>query len=75
MGSDLPQEDDALLRAPVGDHVEHPGSVAPDDPVVHLGVLADVGVDGPDQAHRGAHLDGLGHPELIESCREREGEV
>lgn len=65
---DLPQHDDALLRAPIGADVKHAGAIAPDDPVVHRCVLADVSVHGPDHSHRGAKLDGLGNPDLIESC-------
>ena len=69
--TDLPQHDDAVLRAPVGGDVKHAGAVAPDDPVVHLCVLSDVGVHGADQSHRPSELNGLGHPELEEGCEER----
>lgn len=69
--TDLPQHDDAVLRAPVGGDVKHAGAVAPDDPVVHLRVLADVGVHGADHSHRPSELNGLGHSELVEGC-ERE---
>lgn len=67
---DLPQHDDAFLRAPVGDDVKHPGPVAPDDPVVHLRVLPNVSIHGPDRSHLRPKLPGLLDSELIESCGE-----
>lgn len=67
---DLSQHDDTLLRGPIGDDIEHPRPVAPSDPVVHLCILPYVSVQGPDHSHLRPELPGLGHSELIESCRE-----
>lgn len=64
--TDLPQHDDAVLRAPVGGDVEHTRAVAADDSVVHLRVLADVGVQGADHAHHSAGLQGLWDSELVQ---------
>ena len=69
--TDLPQHDDAVLRAPVGGDVKHARAVAADDPVVHLRVLADVCVQGPDHAHHGAGLQGFWDSELVQGCDER----
>lgn len=63
--ADLPEHDDALLRAPVGGDVKHPRAIASDDPVVHLSVLADVSVHGPEESHSRAQLVGLRNSELV----------
>lgn len=69
--ADLLEHDDALLRAPVGGNVKHPGAVALGDPVYHLGVLTDVGVYGPDDPHHRAQLVGLRNSELVQSCGQK----
>lgn len=52
----LPQHNDAVLRAPIGSDIEHAGSIAPNDPVVHLCILTNVGVHGTDQSHHRPEL-------------------
>lgn len=69
--TDLPQYDDTVLCAPVGGDVKHARAVAADDPVVHLRVVTDVGVQGPDHPHHRTGLQGLRDPELVQSCRDR----
>lgn len=65
--SDLPQHDAAILSAPICDDIKHARTVAPNDPVVHLCILCNVGIHGPDHSHRRPQLDGLGHGEVVES--------
>lgn len=67
---DLPQQNDTLLCAPIGGDLKHPRPIAPNNPVVHLRILADIRVHGSDHSHRRPNLDGLGYPELIEGCKE-----
>jgi len=66
--SDLSQQDDPLLCAPVGGDIEHAGAVAPDDPVLHFRILAYVVVHGPDHSQSRTNIGGLRNPELIDGC-------
>ena len=64
-GSDLPEGDDTLLRAPVGVDVEHARPIAAADAVVHGGVFPDVSVHGLDHPHDRAGIQRLRGSELI----------
>lgn len=67
--SHLPEHQPALLAAPIGHDVKDTRALAANQTVLHLCVLADVGVHGSDHAHNRAGRQRLLDPELVERCR------